>query len=125
MQHEMQRRFALVKRTVARMRGVVALYLPIDPDMLRKLSHSRSVELEHVAQRNTVVLNDYVKPGDQLTLEMDQDTAQIRRIRIRTYLSSPGDVMTATVQYSQLSDGTFYPSTTTIETPGTDVDQHG
>jgi hypothetical protein len=99
------------KQTMAQMRGVAALYLPMNPDILRMSCD----QLEPVSQRRFLAIHDYMKPGDQLTLELDQETAQIRRIRIRTYLSSPQEVMTATVQYSQLEDGRFYPSTTTLE----------
>jgi hypothetical protein len=116
--HMMEKKIEEVQEDGAEVRGLVALYLPMRPTGLSQAFETRRVDFEHAgASADTLVISDYVKPGDQLTMELDPLTMRLRRITVRTYFSSPREVLTASVDFAALWDGTTYPSVTTISAP--------
>jgi len=120
--HIAEKKIEEAEQKLAATRGLTAMYLPLNPTVLRQALQTRRVDLEHEpAGGNALVINDYVKPGDRLTLELDTATLQPRRITVKSYFSSPADVFTANIQFSVLEDGTTYPSVTTIDAPGKEL----
>jgi hypothetical protein len=116
--HMMERKIEEVQEDSAEVRSLTALYLPLRPASLKLAFETRRTDFEHGgASGNTVVINDYVKPGDQVALELDPVTMRLRRISVRTYFSFPTEVLTASVDFSALEDGTEYPRITTIDAP--------
>jgi hypothetical protein len=116
--HLMEKKIEEVQEDSAEVRNLTALYLPMRPASLKQAFETRRADFEHGgASGNTLVINDYVKPGDQVALELDPLTMRLRRISVRTYFSSPREVMTASVDFSALEDGTEYPRITTIDAP--------
>lgn len=84
--------------------------------------HTNRVDLERdETNGSSIIVNDYAKPGDQLRLTVNVSTMHIRRIGVRSYFDQPSDALTADVQFSQLPDGTAYPSITTINAPSKKV----
>jgi hypothetical protein len=116
--HIMEKKIEEVREEGAEVRGLAALYLPIQPANLKQAFETRRIDFEHGgASGNKLVINDYVKPGDQLALEVDPVTMRLRRITVRSYFSSPKEVLTASVDFATLEDGTTYPCATTINSP--------
>jgi hypothetical protein len=116
--HMMEKKIEEVQEDSAEVRSLTALYLPLRLTSLKQAFETRRADFEHGgASANTLVTNDYVKPGDQLVLELNPVTMQLRRITVRTYFSSPREVLTASVDFSALWDGTTYPSVTTVNAP--------
>jgi hypothetical protein len=113
-----ERRIMQAEQELAAVKELTAMYLPLNPMVLRQALHSRRVDLEHPPSGdNALVINDYAKPGDRLSLELNTQTLQLRGIAVRSYFTSNGDTYQATVQFAILGDGTVYPSSTTIEAP--------
>jgi hypothetical protein len=116
--HMIEKKIEEVQEEGAEVRSLVALYLPMRPAGLKQAFEKGRVDFElSEAVGNTVVINDYVKPGDQVALELDPVTMRLRRITVRTYFSSPREVLMASVDFSTLLDGTTYPSLTSIDAP--------
>lgn len=117
--HIVEKKIEKAEQELAATRGLTAMYLPLNAGALKQAMQIRRVDFEHKpAGGNALVINDYAKQGDKLTLDLDKATFQLRRIVVNSYFDSPADVFTATVQFSILQDGTTYPSITTIEVPG-------
>jgi hypothetical protein len=114
----MEKKIEEVQEEGAEARDLTALYLPMKPAALKHALETRRVDFEHGGPSgNAIIIHDYVKPGDQLALELDAATMKLRRITVKSYFSSPQDVLTASVDFSSLEDGTTYPSITTINAP--------
>lgn len=62
-----------------------------------------------------IVIVNYVKPGDSMTLLFDQEQKLVRSIKIASYMDSPSDAMNLSVQFAKLPDGPSHPTTATIE----------
>ena len=61
-----------------------------------------------------MVIKNYVKPNDQVTLVFNQQEKAIQSMQIQSYLSDPKDEVTIAAQYSKLPDGTNHVSTMQI-----------
>jgi len=116
--HIMEKKIADAEQELAATRELTAMYLPLNPGALKQSLQTRRIDLEHEPTGgNALVINDYAKSGDRLTLDLDAATLQLRRITVKSYFGSPADAFTATVQFSVLGDGTNYPSIATIDAP--------
>jgi hypothetical protein len=116
--HMLEKKIGEVQEDAAEVRALAALYLPMKPRSLKQALETHRVDFEHGgASGDTLIINDYAKPGDQLALELDPVTMRLRRITVRSYFSSPKEVLTASVDFASLEDGTTYPGTTTINAP--------
>jgi hypothetical protein len=114
----MEKKIAEVQQAMAETTRLTAMYLPMNPDAFKQALQTRRVDFEHDGTRGSaLVINDYAKPGDQLILTLDMATMRIRQIAVNTYFASSKEMMTATVQFTVLEDGTTYPSRTAIEAP--------
>jgi hypothetical protein len=86
---------------------LVHQYLP--PDGARALAAFRSGGVSLVALpggRTALVLDDYVKPGDRLSIELDPVAAKIRSAVVSTYHRTPEEFVIFTAGYEDLPDGT-------------------
>ncbi|HRP96464.1 MAG TPA: hypothetical protein PL143_09465, partial [Rhodocyclaceae bacterium] len=64
---------------------------------------------------------DYAKRGDSMTLEFDKETHKIRRLDIHTYMETPQDAVTLSVDFATLPDGTSHASRTVFDAKGKDL----
>jgi hypothetical protein len=62
-----------------------------------------------------LVIHNYYKPGDTVTLRFDKNQKQLQAISVASYMDDPKDVMNLTVAFGRLPDGTNHVSTTTVE----------
>ena len=60
-----------------------------------------------------IVINNYVKPGDKVTLVLNQGA--IQSFEVATFLKDPSDAVNIAAQYSKLPDGTNHVSTMQIK----------
>ncbi len=61
-----------------------------------------------------LIIHNYLKPRDSVTLVFDNLQKQIQSIQVSSYLDSPSDAVTVSAQFSQLPDGTHYVSTMAV-----------
>jgi hypothetical protein len=106
------------QRETAEIHSVAGIYLPLNSASLKEALHTRRVDFEKEGgDDNAIVIHDYAKPGDELRLVLDVATMHLQRIVVKTYLDKPENILTASVDFSSLQDGTSYPSVTTINAP--------
>lgn len=58
-----------------------------------------------------LVVSNYLKPGDSLTIIFDKAQKRVLNVQVATYLSDPKDAVTLNVQFSQLQGGIDYAGT--------------
>ena len=62
-----------------------------------------------------LVIQNYYKPGDKVTLRFDKNQKQLAAISVASWMENPQDAMNLTVAFGKLSDGTNHVSTVTVE----------
>lgn len=62
----------------------------------------------------TLIINDYAKPGDRLTIDFDTAAKRLRQFRVSTYLDGPEDAVTVDARFTTLDDGTNYVEDTVL-----------
>ncbi len=92
-------------------------YAQPDPERLQQAYQQGNLELASGGAPGQVkmVIKNYVKPNDQVTLVFNQQAKAIQSLQIQSYLSDPKDAVNITAQYSQLPDGTNHVSTMQIK----------
>ena len=82
-------------------------YTTPDPDRLMQAKQQGNVSLQ-LGGNGTVnlIIKSYVKPNDQVTLTINDQTKAIVAAHIQSYLNDPSDAVTISAQFAQLPDGT-------------------
>jgi hypothetical protein len=91
-------------------------YAQPDPERLQQAFQQGNVMLGSAGAPGEVkmVISNYVKPNDKVTLVFNQQAKAIQSMQIQSYLSDPKDAVTIAAQYSKLPDGTNHVSTMQI-----------
>ena len=99
-------------------KSLVQQYLPPDKDMLQQSYQQGNVMIGPMAgqpDQYRVVISNYIKQGDNMTIVMDKATLSLVSLSISTYLSDPSDAVTVNVQFTRVPDGgPFHVATETI-----------
>jgi hypothetical protein len=106
------------KAYIERLTALMQQYLPPNPTTL-KAAMSRVQISAPVGGDVKVAFANYVKPGDNFTLSVDQSTKTVKDVSVTSTLDT--DPVTFHVSFSQLPDGTNYPGSTLIESPVKDI----
>jgi hypothetical protein len=100
------------------MKSVAAQYLPPNKDLIQAAYQKGNASFAPVpgdAGQVKILIHNYLKPNDSLTIVFDKTQKQIANITIATYLSDPSDAMNLTVNFSRIPDGPSHLSSATIE----------
>jgi hypothetical protein len=91
-------------------------YAQPDPERLQQAFQQGNVMLGSGGAPGEVkmVISNYVKPNDKVTLVFNQQVKAIQSLQIQSYLSDPKDAVNISAQYAQLPDGTSHVSTMQI-----------
>jgi len=83
-------------------------YAQPDPERLQQAYQQGNVMLGSGGAPGEVkmVITNYVKPNDKVTLTFNQQAKAIQSLDIATYLNDPKDAVNINAQFSQLPDGT-------------------
>ena len=88
-------------------------YAQPDPERLQQAFQQGNVTLgpSGVSGEVKILINNYVKPNDRVTLIFNQQAKAIQSLQIATYLNDPKDAVNIGAQFSKLPDGTNHLST--------------
>jgi hypothetical protein len=89
-----------------RVRSLLSRYVPPAPGSMQAAFEAGKATLEPAS--GTVVFNDYIKPGDKVTLTFDTATKKLVTFGVATYLDTPKDAVTINARFSSLPDGTNF-----------------
>jgi hypothetical protein len=91
-------------------------YVPPDKDGIQAAYAKGNISITPDPSGDVkLVIRDYYKPGDTVTLRIDKAQKQLQAISIATYMDDPKDAMNLTVSFGRLPDGTNHVSNVTIE----------
>jgi hypothetical protein len=87
---------------------LIEQYVPPDKDMLQQSYQQGNVMIGPMAgqpNQYRVVVSNYIKQGDSMTIVMDKATLSITSLTISTYLSDPSDAVNVNVQFARVPNG--------------------
>ncbi|HEY0705061.1 MAG TPA: hypothetical protein VGD60_20015 [Candidatus Acidoferrales bacterium] len=99
------------------MKTLAQQYVPPDKDAIQGAYAKGNVSFSPGAgspDETKIVIKDYIKAGDSMTILFNKTQKQISSITIASYMDDPTDAMNLTVQFSSLPDGTSHVSSSTI-----------
>lgn len=99
-----------------RMVSLIHLYAPPDPQRLQNAYQQGNISMGPTGGPGEfrLVIQNYYKPKDSLTLVFHQQQMAIVSVQVASYLDDPGDAVTLSVEFDRLPDGTSHASTTTM-----------
>jgi hypothetical protein len=89
-------------------------YTTPDPDKLMQAKQAGNISLTPGQGTVALVIKNYVKQGDSVTLTLDPQSKQLQNVRVASYLNDPKDAVTISAEFAQLPDGTNHVASTLI-----------
>ncbi|WP_433966767.1 hypothetical protein [Tunturiibacter gelidiferens] len=91
-------------------------YSQLDLQALDQAYQRGDISMESKGANVTIslIVKNYLKPGDSVTVVFDQQQKAIRALQVASYLAAPSDAVSIAVQFARLPDGTNHVSTNQI-----------
>lgn len=89
-------------------------YTSPNDQLLYQAKQAGNISIQPGAGVVNLVIKNYIKPGDSVTMTVSEQTHAPVSVQINTYLTDTKDVVTVSAQFSQLPDGTNHVATATI-----------
>ncbi len=91
-------------------------YTQPDPQLLQQAYQKGNISLQMGGGAGTVslVIKNYLKPGDSMTLVFNTADKAIQAVNVSSYLNDPSDAVTISVQFAKLPNGLNHVATTQI-----------
>ena len=102
---------------VDQVKSLIHQYIPLQKDMLQQAYQQGNIMMEPQAgtpEEFRVVISNYVKKGDTMTLVMEEAQKDLVSVTIATYMDEPSDVATASAQFTRIPGGPQHVSSETI-----------
>jgi len=97
--------------------GLVKLYVPPDPAKIQAAKEAGKLSMTPPDAKGnmSVLIKDYLKPGDALTLSVNAAVDHITGIKVATFTDSTKDAVGLNVNFGAFADGTVYPATVNLD----------
>jgi hypothetical protein len=106
-----------------RLKSLIGEYVPPSRDKIQATFQAGNASLTPGGGVNSLVLNNYYKPGDKMTFAFNSATKKISNIAVNTYLDDPKtDIVTLNVTFATLPDGTNYAASTDLKAEGKNME---
>ena len=99
-------------------KSLVQQYVPPDKEMLQQAYQQGNVMMGPVGGapgEYRLVISNYVKQGDNMTLVMNKAQKSLVSLSIATYLNDPTDAVKVNVQFARIPNGPNHVTTETID----------
>jgi hypothetical protein len=95
---------------------LIQQYVPPEKDMIQQAYQQGNILMGPVGATGELrlVISNYVKQSDNMTLVIDKAQMALLSISISTYLSDPSDAVNVSVQFARIPGGPNHVSTETI-----------
>jgi len=100
------------------MKALAQQYVPPDGTLLQQAFAQGNILMGPTGNGPNelrLVIHNYLKPGDSMTLVFDKTQKALLGVQIASYMDDPKDAMNLTVQFSRLPDGTNHISSLVID----------
>ncbi len=117
-QHVVEKKTDEYKEYVDQIKDLIQRYVPPEKDMLEQAAQKGNVALGPAGGAPGVyrlVLSNYIKQGDKMTLEFDKGQKALVSVSIATYLDDPKDAVNVAVTFAGIPGGPNHVATQTID----------
>jgi hypothetical protein len=90
-------------------------YTTPNPDLLTKAAQQGKVSIQSSNGIANLVIKDYLKPGDSVTMMIDDQTHSPVSVQIKSYLSDQKDAVNISAEFGKLPDGLSHVVNATIQ----------
>ena len=90
-------------------------YTTPNPEGLMAAKQAGNISLVPGSGTVSLVIKNYVKQGDSVTMTISEQTHSPQSIQVNSYLNDPKDAVTISAEFAKLPDGTNHVATTTIK----------
>ena len=95
-------------------KALVQQYVPPEKDLIQQAQQQGNIALKPGDGQVSLVISNYVKQGDNMTLVLDGATKNLVSVSINSYLNDTKDAVTVSVQFAAMPGGPNHVSTQTI-----------
>jgi hypothetical protein len=116
-QHVVEKKKEEYKDYADQIKALIQQYLPPDKEKIEAARQSGNISLGTAAggaDQYQLVISNYVKQGDKMTLVFDKTQKGIVRLSIASYLDDPKDAVTVDAEFSRIPGGPNHVSGETI-----------
>lgn len=117
-QHVVEKKKEEYKEYADQMKELAQQYVPPNKERLEQAYTQGNITLGPAAGASNevqLVIHNYLKPQDSMTLVFDKTRKALLRVQIASYMDDPKDAMNVTAQFSALPDGTNHVSNLVID----------
>ena len=115
--HIVEKKTEEYKEYADRIKELIQQYVPPEKDKLEQAYQSGSVmvgPVAGVAGQYRLVISNYIKQGDNMTLVMDKTQKNLVGVSISTYMDDPHDAVKVNVEFAPIPSGPNHISAETI-----------
>jgi hypothetical protein len=104
------------KEYADQIKALIQQYVPPEKDMIQQAYQQGNVMMgpEGAPGEFRLVISNYIKQGDNMTLVVDKAASVLLSLSIATYMNDPSDAVNVSVQFSRLAGGPNHVSGETI-----------
>jgi len=111
-----------MKEYMEKAAALVHQYVPPNPQQIQAAKDAGRVAVNPQAGGTVrIVISQYLKPGDSLSIDLDPKANKLLGIGVNSYLDTQDDVVTLAVQMASLPDGAIYVGQTTLQAPAKNI----
>ena len=115
--HVVEKKKEEYKEYAEQIKGLIQQYVPPDRDMIAQAYQKGNIMLgpqPGAPGQYRLVVSNYIKPNDNMTLVMDKTQNDLVSLTIVTYLDDPKDAVNVNVQFGSIAGGPNHVSAETI-----------
>jgi len=117
-QHVVEKKKDEYKEYVDQIKALIQQYVPPEKTMLEQAAQKGNIALGPAGGAPGIyrlVISNYVKQGDKMTLEFDKDHKALVSVSIASYLNDPKDAVNVTVAFAVIPGGPNHVASQTID----------
>jgi len=116
--HIVEKKKEEYKEYAEQMKALAQQYVPPDRELIQQAYAQGNITLGSVAGAPgelQLVIHNYLKPQDSMTLVFDKTQKELLRLQIASYMDDPKDAMNLTVQFTRMPGGPNHVSSMVID----------
>jgi 23S rRNA pseudoU1915 N3-methylase RlmH len=117
-QHVVEKKKDEYKEYVDQIKDLIQQYVPPEKAMLEQAAQQGNVAIGPAGGapgQYRLVLSNYIKPGDKMTVLFDKEQKALVSVSIASYLSDPKDAVNVTVAFAGIPGGPNHVASETVD----------
>ena len=116
--HIVEKKKEEYKEYADEMKALAQQYVPPDRGLIQNAYQQGNIAIipgGEVPDQIKLVIKNYLKPGDSLTLFFNKQQKELVRVEVASYMDDPKDAMNLAVEFNRLPDGTNHVASVVVD----------